>query len=256
MRKISVFVLVMVLAMASAAAAQPAKWGGFYLGATVGSAAGTSNATTTTVFSNTGYFATTSVPAIATAGVQTISPKGVTYGGRVGFNVQAGAFVFGVEADFSSMKQSATATSGAVYPCCAGTAFTINQTVSNTWLLTARPRIGVAFGPVLIFGTGGLAVTDVAYNQTFSDTFATASESAGGKETRKGWTAGGGIEVQFAKRFSVRGEYLYANFGSLTPMTSTNFTAFTPPIPFTANPFTSNASLTSRIVRFGFNVRF
>ena len=63
--------VVTVLALTAAGSAQSADFKGFYLGANVGGANGNSDAQTTTVFSPTGYFAASSVPAIATAGAST-----------------------------------------------------------------------------------------------------------------------------------------------------------------------------------------
>ena len=46
---------------------------GFYVGVNAGGASGTSDVTTTTIFSPTGYFAASSVPAIAIAGKKMVT---------------------------------------------------------------------------------------------------------------------------------------------------------------------------------------
>src|SRR5215471_1317308 len=172
-------------------AVMPANAGdfkGFYVGANLGGNTGNSDAKTSTVFSPTGYFASSSVPAIATAGAQNLSPSGFIGGGQAGYNFQHNAFVLGFEIDFGSMSLSDSKSATATYPCCAPTAFTITQTVNTDWLFTLRPRVGFTGGPVLIYGTGGLAMTNLNYQALFTDTFATAHENGGVDSTQAGWS--------------------------------------------------------------------
>lgn len=243
-----------LLALSGVGLAQ-ADFKGFYVGGYLGGSHGDSDAQTTTVFSPTGYFASSSVPAIATAGAQNLSANGFSGGGQVGFNFQHKNFVVGFETDFGSMDLSASKSTTATYPCCAPTNFTVTQTVETSWLFTLRPRIGFVAGPALFYGTGGLAMTDVNYTALFTDTFATAHESGGKDNNQVGWTGGGGVEVKVGAHWSVKGEYLYADFGSLSN-TSTNLTAFTPPIAFPTNVFTHTADLRAHNYRFGFNFHF
>jgi len=255
MKKLSGSVCLIVLAVFAGGSASADDFKGFYIGANGGGAHNESNAKTSTVFSPTGYFATTSVPAIATAGKQELTRNGFTGGGQAGYNYQRNRLVLGFETDFGGMSLSASKSSTATYPCCAPTAFTINQIVSTNWLFTARGRVGFAHGPVLVYGTGGLAMTNINYKTRFTDTFATAAESATVDSTQTGWIAGGGVEVRISHEWSLKGEFLHADFGS-TSTTSTNLTAFTPPIAFPTNVFTHTTDLTSNIYRTGFNFRF
>src|SRR5437870_13556070 len=106
----------------------------------------------------------------------------------------------------------------AVYPCCSPTAFTVTQSIKTNWLLTARPRVGYATGHALLYATGGVAVTKLNYQEVFTDTFATARETGGSNKSKTGWVGGAGIEYQLTnnKHWSVKGEYLYADFGRTT----------------------------------------
>jgi len=245
-------VLSFVLSAFGAANAQ--SFQGIYIGAYGGGNQGNSDAHTFTVFSPTGYFAQSSVPAIATVGNQHLTPSGASGGGTFGFNLQHHAFVFGAETDFGSMSMSASRSGSATYPCCAPTAFTVTQTVKTDWLFTGRGRLGFAAGPVLFYGTGGLAATNLNYQALFTDTFATAHENAGVEEKRKGWIAGGGAEVRLSNHWSIKGEFLHADFGQVQT-TSTNLTA-PPGIPRPQNIFTHNADLTTHLFRGGLNYRF
>lgn len=232
------------------------NWTGFYVGVNAGGAWGSSDPTTTTIFSPTGYFATTSPGAIAIAGAQRINSSGFTGGLTAGYNWQASNFVFGLESDFNYFGLKGSSTGTGIYPCCAPTAFTVKSSVSTDWLITVRPRVGVLVSPgLLLYGTGGLAVGNVKGSFVFTDTFATAAESAAISATRVGWTAGAGGEYALMNGWSLKGEYLYVDLGRATT-TSTNLTAFVPPIPFPTNVFTHSVNLRSNIVRVGLNYKF
>jgi outer membrane immunogenic protein len=255
MRRLFGGACVVVFALLMAGPAHAGDFKGFYVGVNVGGNSGHSDAKTTTVFSPTGYFASSSVPAIATVGAQGLGANGILGGGQAGINFQRHAFVFGLEADFGGMNLSQSKTGTATYPCCAPTAFTITQFVGTSWLFTLRPRIGFTGGPLMVYGTGGLAATNVEYTAVFTDTFATAHESSRKTSTQSGWAAGGGAELKLGHRWSAKGEYLRADFGDLSS-TSTNLTAFTPRIAFPTNVFTHKANLTGNIYRFGLNYHF
>jgi outer membrane immunogenic protein len=231
------------------------NWTGFYIGGNVGGAWGNFDPTTSTVFSPVGYFAASSVLAINAAGIQSSKPSGVTGGFEAGYNWQSSNYVFGVEGDIEALSLSNSVSSGAVYPCCAPTAFTVTSNVSTTWLATVRGRLGYAVNNWLFFVTGGVAFTDLRGNFAFSDTFANAAESASFSDTKTGYTIGGGVEAGLWGNWSVKGEYLYANFGTLSA-TSTNLAAFTPVIAFPTNPFTHSFDLKANIARVALNYRF
>jgi outer membrane immunogenic protein len=237
------------LAFATDASAQ--VWTGGYVGANGGITIGKADATTT-VPGPGDYFAGSSVTSINENGLFELKPKGFLAGGQVGFNVQSGSGVFGIEADFGLMDLSETDAVTIEYPCCAGTDYTISQTVETSWLLTVRPRVGVAAGNVFVYGTGGLAMTSVNYLASFDDSFAEAHADASTDEQRIGWTAGGGIEVQ-SGRVSFKAEYLLADFGETT-MTSDNFELFGAPEPTVT--FDHLATLRVQVIRAGVNIRF
>jgi len=256
-------ICVLVLVVSAFGAANAQDFQGIYAGAYGGGQQGNSDAHTFTVFSPVGYFATSSIPAIATAGNQHLTPSGSSGGGTFGFNLQHRWFVYGVETDFGSMSTSKTAVTGPVqYPCCPPTLtnpnnFTVTQTVSTDWLFTGRGRLGVAAGHLLLYGTGGLAATNLNYKALFTDTFAAAHENAGLEQKRKGWIAGGGAEFRLSHHWSIKGEFLHADFGQ-EQISSTNLTTTfgTTTVLFPQNPFTHNADLTAHIYRGGLNYRF
>lgn len=231
------------------------NWTGVYAGLNAGGAIGKSTATTTTVFSPTGYFARSSPPAIAEAGDQSLDNNSFIGGAQVGYNWQFGKFVIGGEVDFNYMNINESTECTAGYPCCPPTTFNIKSSVDTDWLFTARPRIGYVSNNWLFYVTGGLAVTRLKADFIFTDTFANGYESGSISKTKAGWTVGGGIEMGLKKNWSLKAEYLYVDFGSEST-TSQNFTAFTPPIAFPTNTFTHTIDMQVHIVRVGLNYRF
>lgn len=237
-------------------------WTGVYVGGHLGITVSRTGANTSTIFDSNGYFVSSSVPAINSAGVQTIESNAFNGGGQGGYNKQFGRFVVGAEADFGVHRINKEVVSGDEYPCCTST-FEIAQSVKTNWMFTARPRVGVAAGPALLYATGGVAMTDVEYNAVFTDNDSDALETASFKDTRTGYAAGGGVEVKMSDRWSAKVEYLFADFGRVSG-TSNNLTALDfgaegvggTTVSYPENTFTHSVRVKSHNFRFGMNYRF
>lgn len=76
-------------------------------------------------------------------------------------------------------------------------------TASNRWIGTGRIRVGQALGPVLFYGTGGVAITDQVVK------VAGLGEAS---DLRVGWVAGLGIEAAFTRTMTLRLEGLHHDF--------------------------------------------
>jgi outer membrane immunogenic protein len=105
---------------------------------------------------------------------------------------------------------------GGTYISVLTTSFTVNQSVKTDWLFTARPRLGWANNNWLWYATGGLAVTELKYGNTFTDTYSPAFETGSISKTKVGWTVGGGGEFALSNNWTVRAEYLYVDFGGVS----------------------------------------
>ncbi|MCP3470583.1 porin family protein [Bradyrhizobium sp. CCGUVB1N3] len=234
------------------------NWTGFYIGGNVGGQWGSSDPSTTTLFPVATYFADSSVTAIGTVGAQHINSSSVTGGFTAGYNWQVNNAVFGLEGDINYFGFKGSASGSAVYPCCTFSSFTVNSSVSADWLATIRGRVGFLATPNwLIYATGGAAIADVKANFTFTDTFASATESGAIRDTRVGWTAGLGGEYAVGNGWSLKAEYLYVDLGRAS-MTSNNLTApfGGAAFPMPAQTFTHSVDLKSNIVRVGVNYKF
>jgi outer membrane immunogenic protein len=135
--------------------------------------------------------------------------KGPLAGGTIGLQGQWGNIVAGLEADaaWADVKDSATLL-GAV---------SATSRIRDTG--TVRGRLGVAFDQVLLYGTAGYAW---AQNRVDIN-IAVPPFTLGLSDTQfhSGWTAGGGVEVMFAPRWSVKAEYLYRSFSGKTYFAAT-----------------------------------
>jgi outer membrane immunogenic protein len=250
-----------VTVLAAAAAAQTGNPGeppftGFHVGGYVG---GTfSRPVTTMSATDTGsYFAASSVTQFNAAGVQRPDGTAFSGGGTFGYDYQGeNNWLFGFEVDFGVMKLEEVVTSGPIeYTCCAGSFFDITQGVKTDWLFTARPRIGYVSGNWMPYFTGGVALTNIEYEGVFTDDFAGgAFESGAMKEKRAGWTVGGGVEYKFNQHWSVKGEYLYTDFGD-DSFVSTNMTTFGG-TPTPDEPITHQVEMRTHAARFGFSFWF
>lgn len=242
------------MALAAPAMADDSNWAGSYAGLNAGWSFGNSHAHTSTVFNGAGYFAASSVTSIANSGSQNLSSDGFTGGAQLGFNRQSGNIVYGFETDFGAFDAHDSKSTTTVYPCCGPTNYTINQSVDTDWLLTMRPRIGYSTGNLLIYGTGGLSVTNIKYKERFTDTFANALETSSQNTFKAGWNLGAGVEYKVMSNWSVKGEYLYTDFGNISN-TSNNLTETSGGNP-ALNTFSHSANLSSNVIRVGFNYQF
>ena len=145
---------------------------------------------------------------------------------------------------------------------------------SNQYLGTVRLRAGYAWDRFLLFATGGLAYGGVNNNGNGLGLVAvTAAGSplpltgviaptttitpigglAGNRSssTKAGWTIGGGVEYALWSNFSIKAEYLYANFGNNNRNASGFF------LPGVASAFNNRSrTLDVNIVRVGINYKF
>lgn len=170
------------------------SWTGFYVGANAGWVGLDSQVTDVDGYGN-------CCSSIYDGETAKLNPSGGLFGGQVGYNVQSGALVGGIEADFdwASANSSESVWSGHTFS--AG----LND------LATVRLRGGVLVQPnFLLYLTGGYAGGDI------KDTVHSSNPVIGGTSWSNGWTAGGGGEWALNNQWSVKAEALYVSFGDRT----------------------------------------
>jgi len=149
----------------------------------------------------------------ATAFTSRPQPKGALGGVFAGYQMQSGNLVYGVESDveLSGLKGSSTNHYGAE---------DYYHSVKTNVRGSLRARLGYAFGPAMIYATGGVAAASFKTSQTNLQYPADGSHS--GKTTRFGWTLGAGVEYKLTSTWSLRTEYRYTDFGSFNRLSDGN----------------------------------
>lgn len=219
---------VVLLSSGGAVQADP-SWQGFYLGGHFGFGIAEASAD----------YSVLGVPAISAS--QTLD--GAVYGGQIGYNRQWGRVVLGVETDLMATAQQASATRLCVTAAC-GIGITQTSQDSIPWLGTLRLRGGVTFGPVLLYGTGGIGYGAFKSTQTLTTTLASVTTTT--EEQRPAWVAGAGIEAAIDAHWSVKFEYLHMDSGRQ----STTYSLLG------AGLIESSSRMTEDMVRTGLNYRF
>jgi outer membrane immunogenic protein len=212
-------------------------WTGFYLGISGGGSFGGSNHVD---------------PNGANYTADGISVRGGLVGGTVGYNWEVSRFVVGFEGDLSWVGEygSHNDNNGFGLPAGGaggglGTSLFANPNFQSftkeTWLATARGRVGYAVNNLLFYATGGYAGAGVTagINSTVNNASIFSSTS-----TRSGWTAGGGLEWGFAPNWSAKFEWLYMKFDNA------GFTTALGDGPRSA------VTLDDNVIRAGINYRF
>lgn len=211
------------------------QWEGFYAGLNAG---GLWSSTSASIVENN------------TGGGFNGTSSGFVGGAQAGYNYQIDALVIGLEADYDALQLNQSETQTGAYNSSPANTFALKQSVRTDWLATIRPRAGVVIDKLLVFGTAGAAITKFKYDAEFTDTFSPALDRQSLSETRVGWTVGGGAEYALERHWSLKAEYLYADFGKIS--TTSMLTA----PPGKTDFFDHSATFNVHIVRLGLNYRF
>jgi outer membrane immunogenic protein len=224
----------------------PVEWTGLYFGVNAGY--GWAQGSTDTFF--TGAFqggTTTPFGAgpneLGTTKLQgSGNPSGALAGGQIGFNWQAGTFVFGAEMDAQWSGQQSSFTVVCTGGCSAAEHVRIKS------ILTGRARLGMAFDWIMPYVTGGAALVNAG-----DDLSVTAGGVSGSFQSLSastlGWVVGAGVDMALTSNWSVRLEYLHIRADDLST---------TVPMPNALGLGTASegSGYSDNIVRVGLNYRF
>lgn len=188
--------------------------------------------------------------------------QGYIAGGQIGWNVQRGHFVAGIEADASLTdmgKKDIFHIPVRFGEAEKGRATRLND--RTTYLGTVRGRLGIAQGPLLFYGTGGFAYSHVRDDGLFDSSQLTHLDYEGHSSTDlNGWVAGGGVEYILPgnwrnHRATVRAEVLHYDLGDSSVFE--NHFMSTPTLKSVVpGSYTSTFHHGGEVVRIGLNLKF
>lgn len=255
--------LLLVSSVSICVAATP-SWQSPYVGVYLGGGFGNNKASTDVgAVTDTSYFLTQAdINAVNNAGTFNKNPSSIMVGIQAGHDWVWKQMVYGVAADYGAMPLESKSSVTMTYPDNSDQ-YSVYTSMSTNWLFTLRGRLGyqtlVQQWPTLFYLTGGMAMTQLKVNNSFSDTSAFAG--TGGSNAAKnqiGWTAGAGIEVISFCHASIDLEYLYVQVPSVKTTSSITNTGggFGIPLQSLTNPFSTTGEFHANLLRIGLNYRF
>jgi outer membrane immunogenic protein len=227
------------------------EWCGFYIGVNAGLSVGVDSYSTSISGFPTG-FGLPNNPFIS--GSDTRALPGGMVGGQIGYNWQAGSFVYGAEVDWdwSGEHNSSSMTVQDLATSLFTTSLSDSERINS--LGTARARVGWTYAGWLWYVTGGFAwaqVNDTLTASTSIPAVTFPAQSISFSNTRTGGTVGAGVETRLGGGWSAKLEYLYVGLGSV----NNNFTT-APTAAGTFATLTSTHDINDHIVRIGLNYKF
>ncbi len=128
------------------------------------------------------------------------SGTGVIYGGQLGYDIQSGKAVFGIEAEGAG----------------ASTKYCVSPTATTRFCdkagrdLYVGGRLGYVVGKTtMVYVKGGY--TNARDSVTYTDSVTPANNSKGAGN-QDGWRAGVGVETRLSKNLIAKAEYRYSNY--------------------------------------------
>jgi outer membrane immunogenic protein len=205
------------------AQSQPSvDWSGFYLGGNLGAVTEASDLEAGVRADTTYFNIGTDSDQVVAAGSGTLRQERFTGGVVGGYNAQVGNILLGLEAGANVFDFNDSRTGTDIFISDPNIRFTFTQTVKSDWIATLRPRLGWAQENWLVYVTGGLAWTGMDFDFAYIDDNAQAGSGLPGarargsaRATKTGWTVGAGGEYALSRNWSLTGQYLFTDFGSL-----------------------------------------
>jgi outer membrane immunogenic protein len=160
-----------------------------------------------------------------------IDSTGVISGVQLGYNVQRGNVVFGVEADLGYLSLSGDKTADLPHP--EREKYDPNDEISAKYSIEGglygdlTARLGYAADKALFYVKGGAAFVNAEFNSHYvGANCSTTGKHCGPANPSKfdfetsdtlwGWTIGVGVEYALSKNWSLKAEYQHFDFGSMS----------------------------------------
>lgn len=199
----------------SAAPSSPSLWGGPWIGVYGAGVAADPNGGFSISSASMAAFPPV-IPAIDAAGSGAISMRGAAVGLEAGWNLNAGSnFIIGVEGDLGLYGLRGKRAVGGTVPVF-DIPFSINQSMRVDWESALRLRAGYALSePALAYVEAGPAFANVRYASSYWDA-ADETENVSIQSVKLGFSLGAGVEYALTRNLSLKAEYVFTRFPSVT----------------------------------------
>ncbi len=175
-----------------------ALWSGLYVGGHIGGAWGDVDVTDTYEF-----------PIDPTV-ESSLSTTGLIGGAQIGYNIQRGRIVYGIEGDLGYLSLSESK------------AVALQRNLSAAYELSGglygdlTGRLGYAADKTLFYIKGGAAFLNMDYNSQYDGKYYDQKPryDFSHSKTMWGWTLGAGVEHKLSPSLSLKAEYQHFDFGS------------------------------------------
>jgi outer membrane immunogenic protein len=224
-------------------------WTGFYIGTNVGYSwgRGSTDGNVTGTRTVVGVAGVTTLAALPLTGRADVN--GFIGGAQLGYNWQAGSFLYGLEGDIQFSNERGSGDVCTVAGCPAGSSV-FTRDYKLDWFGTARGRVGyLPAERILLYVTGGLA-----YGNFSGSSWTLPLDIGTWSFLRAGWTVGAGVEAALGNNWSVKFEYLYMDLGNVGGSSAINTTVNQGTTTTLAYVF--NTRFTDSIARVGLNYKF
>lgn len=168
-----------------------------------------------------------------------ISTSDLLYGAQIGYNLQRGNLVYGLEADIGQMKLDGSASALMQEEGKNGYNYSTDRNCDGTGIQQCRleskysissglygdltARVGYANNKALFYVKGGAAFLNVDVDASYTAQHAWALDDQdevaqfdySKSETMWGWTIGAGVEYALNRSLSLKAEYQHFDFGTL-----------------------------------------
>lgn len=158
-----------LIAVSSSAYAEGAgeNWNGLYGGIAFGGFYGKASPDTTV--SDGTYFNTENISTLNSTFQEEISDKTLSGSALLGYDVQNGNLVYGIEVDLTGMNYSEKHSRNVNYVIPAANSFSVSTEVESNFALSIRPKIGYSFGDTMVHLAVGPTLSRFKYRFNFSD---------------------------------------------------------------------------------------
>lgn len=142
-------------------------------------------------------------------------PSGFIGGLTIGHNWQVNHFVYGAEGEIGYLGLD----DSAQYPPFRGLRGPDDSVakIKSDFYASLTGRIGYAFDNVLIYAKGGVAGLNTKVSFIDSDPAGlTLDSGTSARQFKIGYTIGGGVELGLSPNWTIKAEYMFADFGRMS----------------------------------------